>query len=140
MIPNPNPYYSPGTKYPKYKPPERIPQKRGISYPLRVVNGALGVSEDLTLIQEQIYSVLETQPGDRVLRQDYGLQDTTFDALNPTFLDVEIRRVIEKFVPDVDTVRIHGVLTDAENGIYRVSVYWTVRGIKQDPIILELNV
>ena len=67
-------------------------QKRGLTYPLQIVNGRLAVSTDLALVEEQIVSVLETRPFERVMRSDYGF-DPKISAellLSPTLRLTEV--------------------------------------------------
>lgn len=114
-------------------------QKRGLSYPLQISNGRLGVSEDLALVEEAILSVLETRPFERVMRSDYGFDPKIFDTMEPNAINARITFAIEKQVPEVSEVSVSGGIDTADAGLYNVKIKYAVNGVPAPPLSLTLN-
>ena len=114
-------------------------QKRGLTYPLQIVNGKLGISEDLALVEDQIISVLETRKGERVMRADYGFDPKIFDTLEPNAINARIAFAVEQQVPDVTNLEVDGGVSTAEDGVYNVVIKYSVNGIPVPPLSLALN-
>ena len=114
---------------------------RGLSYPLEVVNGNLKLSEDAQLATEHIYSVLETRPYERVMRADYGLQDNTFETMNPQAINAKISNAItEQVGGEVTDVRVQGAWQKGDSGIYSVRVLFKFNGITQPALTVSLAI
>lgn len=112
---------------------------RGLSYPLRLINGGLAVSTDLNLIKESIFSVLETIPSERVMQYPYGTPHLVFDTV-PTFgvvLEI-IRQALETQIPEVTRFEILGDID--EEGVGRVTINWEVDSLPQVPIQYQLTI
>lgn len=113
---------------------------RGISYPLRIVNGNLAVSENYDLITQQIKSVVETRFFERVMRADYGVGDHTLDVLDPGLINSEFQTSILEYVTNLTSLSVTGDwLTGGENGIYRVMIKYAVEGVPQPPLNFSLS-
>jgi hypothetical protein len=107
--------------------------KRGIRYPLQIVNGSLAVSTDFDLLREAIFSVLETRPLERVLALSYGTPSYIFDTIrDPGVICEQIRISLATQIPGVDSFSVTGSI--AEDGVMDVQVKWTVDSIEQPPI------
>ncbi len=112
---------------------------RGLSYPLEVVNGNLKLSEDAQLVSEHIYSVLETRPYERVMRASYGLQDNTFDVMNPIAINAKISTAIfEEVGGEIEDLRVEGAWQKGDSGIYNVRILYKFNGITQTPLTVSL--
>jgi hypothetical protein len=116
----------------------QLPSKRGLTYPLQIVNGNLAVSTDLDLVREHIVSVLETRPFERVMRLDYGLPDQVFSVVQPEIIDSKISSAIEREVTEVEDLKVMGEWYASEDGLYNVNIYYSVKGIPQPPLSLTL--
>ena len=114
-------------------------QKRGLPYPLQIVNGRLAVSTDLALVEEQIVSVLETRPFERVMRSDYGFDPKIFDTMEPTAINARIAAAVEAQVPAVSNLEVDGGVDVAEQGVYQVQLKYSVNGVPVPPLSLALN-
>lgn len=115
------------------------PSIRGIAYPLRVENGNLATSVDYQLIAQQIRSVIETRFFERVMRADYGVDDYTLSILNPGQINSDFRRAVISNVPVLSNLDVQGDwLTEGEDGIYRVSILYSVNGVPQPPLQFSL--
>ncbi len=123
--------------YHSRKPPP--PFRRGVSYPLAIVDGRLQLSSDLTLVREAIIQVLETRPSERVMRPTtYGTPDYTFTTTSDFQVQVEqIRIALDTQILAVDKFIVTGRL--GEDGVGWVEVQWVVLGIPQPPINFELR-
>lgn len=113
-------------------------QLRGLSYPLVVENGQLKLSEDDKLVSEHIYSVLETRPYERVMRADYGLQDRTFETMDPLAINAKITAAIVEQVKTVQDLRVDGSWQKGDSGQYGVRITYRINGVPQPPIVLSL--
>jgi hypothetical protein len=114
-------------------------RKRGITYPLTVVNGQLGYSEDLALVEEHIISVLETRPYERVMRATYGFDPKIFDTLEPNAINARIYKAVTSEVQEVEDLDVQGSVNTEEEGMYQVTLYYKVQGIPAPPLTLSLN-
>ena len=114
-------------------------QKRGLTYPLQIVNGRLGLSEDLALVEDQIVSVLETRPGERVMRADYGFDPKIFSTLEPNAINARISRAVETQVPSVSNMEVDGNVSAGDSGVYQVTLKYSVNGVPVPPLSLSLN-
>jgi hypothetical protein len=111
---------------------------RGLSYPLEVSGGSLKLTEDNRIVEQQIISVIETRPFERVMRADYGLSDGTFDTIEPAAIDAKISEAITEQVSGISDISVKGSWTNSENGVYNVEILYTVSGEPQPPLELSL--
>ena len=112
---------------------------RGLTYPLQTVNGNLALSTDLALIEQQIISVIETRPFERVMRASYGWDPKIFDTMEPNAINARLYRAIIDEVEHVDSLEINGHIAGDSDGLYRVKVKYSVDGIPQPLLNLTLN-
>ena len=118
----------------------KLPSKRGLSYPLDLDgDGNLAVSTDYDLVREHIVSVIETRPFERVMRLSYGLPDQTFNVIQPEVIDAKIAMAIEREVTEIEDLRVFGVWLAGEDGIYDVSIFYSLNGVPQPKIELSLQ-
>jgi len=115
-----------------------MPNIRGFTYPLQVENGSLMLAEDASIVEQQIVSVLETRPFERIMRAEYGLPDDTFETLNPSAIDSKISEAILEQVGGVSDLSVRGSWTGGENGLYVIDILYTVNGTPQPPLTLSL--
>ncbi|MDX1370881.1 MAG: hypothetical protein R3321_00335 [Nitrososphaeraceae archaeon] len=138
-IPRPNPDYLPGVNYRKINAPFNPPVRRDLKYPLTIRNGGLDTTTDNQILQEAILSVIETEKGERVMRQEYGLNNQLFQAVLGDVVDVEIKRSIEAQVTEIDEIVTRVNNDDLENGTLRMQIFWSTNGRSQVPVNLELS-
>ncbi|HEY9835444.1 MAG TPA: GPW/gp25 family protein [Vampirovibrionales bacterium] len=109
------------------------PAKRGFAYPLKAEDGGLKLSEDLDLIRESIFEVLETRWFERVMRPSYGIPEYVFTAVqNVDVVAEQIRQALETQVRDVDSFRVTGEITD--DGVMRLDIDYTISKVSQPSI------
>lgn len=112
--------------------------KRGISYPLQAENGDLKLSEDADLVAEHIYSVIETRPGERVLRRRYALPSFAFEGItNPSVIAGRIEVALVEYVSDPDSFTVEG--TYEESGLITIDIRYQLSKIAQPPIQFRLR-
>ena len=90
-------------------------------------------------MREHIVSVIETRPYERVFRQDYGLPDQAFKVIQPEVIDTKIAMAIERQVTEIEDLKVFGVWLAGEDGIYQVSIFYTLDGVPQPKIELSLQ-
>jgi hypothetical protein len=116
------------------------PSIRGLSYPLRVVNGNLSTSTNFDLKSQEIRSVVETRFFERVMRADYGVGDYTLEIIDPNQINSDFRSSIEANVQGLTALSVQGDwLTSGEDGIYKVYVLYEVGGVPQPPLDFSLG-
>lgn len=112
---------------------------RGLSYPLQITeDGSLALSTDYDCIREQIVSILETRPTERVMRQDYGMPDYPFTQTNPYVIAEYLRIAIETYVPYLTRLEVVPIAQDLERGTLTIKIYYEVDNFAQVPIEFEL--
>jgi hypothetical protein len=115
------------------------PSIRGISYPLTVDNGNLATSTDYALVSQHIRSVIETRYYERVMRANYGIGDYILDTLEPGLINSAIETSINENVAEVSGVDVFGDwITNGDNGLYRISITYSVNGVPQPPLNFTL--
>ena len=115
------------------------PSIRGISYPLRAVNGNLATSTDYELISQQIRSVIETRYFERVMRAEYGIGDYVLEILDPGQINSAIQYSILQNVAGLSDLSVTGDWRSAgDDGLYRVFIQYAVNGVPQPPLNFTL--
>ncbi len=113
---------------------------RGLAYPLRIENGNLAVSADLVSVEDQIISVLETRPFERVMRANYGFDPGIFDVMEPNAINARIYNAVKSHVKDVTALEVQGDFSKGDGGLYNVTIKYAVSGIPQPPLQISLSV
>ena len=114
---------------------------RGFAYPLQLnANGQIDLSEDISVVEQNIISVLETRPFERVMRADYGFDPRIFDVMEPTAINARIWLAVTTYVPAVSDLTVEGGIASADNGVYNVRLTYTVNGATAPPLNLSLNI
>jgi len=112
---------------------------RGISYPLRVLNGNLSTSVDFALITQQIRSIVETRYFERVMRAEYGIGDYVLEVLDPGLINSAIQYSILQNVTSLSDLSVTGDwVTNGDNGLYNVFIQYSVNGTPQPPLSFSL--
>ena len=72
-------------------------QLRGLAYPLQLDSkGRLELITDLGVIEQNIISVLETRPFERVMRATYGFDPGIFDTMEPNAINAHVAKGLAK--------------------------------------------
>jgi len=115
------------------------PSIRGISYPLRVLNGNLSTSVDFALITQQIRSIVETRYFERVMRAEYGIGDYVLEILDPGLINSSIQYSILQNVTNLSDLSVTGDwITNGDDGLYSVFIQYSVNGTPQPPLRFSL--
>lgn len=110
---------------------------QGFTYPLTIKNGGLSLSTDFDLIRQQIMSVLETRPFERIMRPNYGTPDFIFDAVNDVSIIVERITIALETQINGPTFAIEGAVND--DGVVTIAVNWSLNDIPQPPIEYRIS-
>ena len=112
---------------------------RGLSYPLRAVNGNLSTSTDYALVTQQIRSVIETRYFERVMRAEYGIGDYVLEVLDPGQINSAIQYSILQNVAGLSDLSVTGDWeTGGDDGLYRVFIRYALNGVPQPPLSFAL--
>jgi len=115
------------------------PSVRGLTYPLRAVNGNLETSTDYALVTQQIRSVVETRYFERVMRAEYGIGDYVLEILDPGQINSAIQYSILQNVAGLSDLSVTGDWRSAgDDGLYRVFIQYAVNGVPQPPLSFAL--
>ena len=115
------------------------PTVRGISYPLKVVNGNLSTSVDYANVTQQIRSVIETRYFERVMRAEYGIGDYVLEILDPGQINSAIQYSILQNVAGLSELSVLGDwFTQGDDGLYKVYIQYAVNGVPQPPLNFTL--
>lgn len=100
-------------------------QKQSLAYPLRLAaNGGLELATEHEVTQDRIRSILETRPGEMIMRSNYGLSDQAFTAIpSPDVISERIRQAIEIQMRGQVSVFVSSQLT-AEDGLLELQIDW----------------
>ena len=112
---------------------------RGLTYPLTLQNGNLGTSQDLSLVEQHIISVLETRPYERIMRGGYGFDPMIFHTLEPNAINARIHQAVTSQVPEVRELQVLGSIAPKEEGTYQVTLRYVAFGIPAPPLSLSLR-
>ena len=114
---------------------------RGLTYPLQLgANGNLELAQDIEVVEQNIISVLQTRPFERVMRADYGFDPRIFDVMEPTAINARIWLAVTTYVKQVTDLTVDGGLSTADNGIYNCRLNYVVNGVTAPPLNLSLNI
>ena len=112
---------------------------RGLSYPLEVKDGKLVAVEDFSIIEQNMISVLETRPFERVMRSSYGFDPKIFDTLEPNAINARINKAISENVLNATDVVVLGNVSTVEEGMYQVTIKYRVNGKTAPSLDLTLK-
>ncbi len=114
---------------------------RGFAYPLQLdSNGQLLLAQDISVVEQNIISVLDTRRFERVMRADYGFNPGIFDTLEPTAINARLWLAVTTYVDAVTDLTVDGGLASGDNGVYNVLLKYTVNGTTAPPLNLSLNI
>lgn len=115
--------------------------RRGFTYPMATDgNGSLALStdDDYALVYEAIYSVLETRPKERIMRNRYGTPDYSFSVVaDASFIPSRIRFSLTEQVADPDSFDVQGAYS--EDGLMSIAVTPTINSVEQPPVRFTLK-
>lgn len=98
---------------------------RSLKYPLELDgNGSLVTVERADVISQQIVSVLETRPGERIMLPLYGTRSHILNSLAPTVVASDIENQIQRWVNQAKnvTVTFNKDPNKFEDGILEVDI------------------
>lgn len=113
---------------------------RGLAYPLQIKNGNLAVNTDFASVEDQIISVLETRPFERVMRSNYGFDPGIFDTMEPNAINARIYEQIRREIPLVTALEVIGDFSKGDGGLYQVTIKYAIDGIPQPPLEIALSI
>jgi uncharacterized protein len=108
---------------------------RGWTFPVRTAGGGgIALSSDSAEIDEAIALILETAPGERVMRPDFGcrIHELAFAPINESTLGLAeqyVREALGWWEPRIEVVEVTALeeLSDAHVGLLAIGVKYIVR-------------
>lgn len=103
-----------------------------LSIPFRpdVTGGLATVRDPAQIVSQQIYALVMTRQGERVMLPDFGLPDYIFAVKGAAFvktLGYFLKQQIRKYIPGVGSVEVIEQMTGDEHAA-SVRVEWTLLG------------
>ena len=103
----------------------------GLAFPVRATGGELATAAYEEDVRESILIILQTNPGERVMRPTFGagLRDFVFEPVSPTTMTLVQNRVKESLIdwePRIDVQSVVVTPTDLLNGLI-IEVAYRVR-------------
>lgn len=104
---------------------------RGWAFPVAVADGRIASAEYEEDIRQAIRIILETDPGERVMRPDFGagLRALLFEPINTTTIALARHRVEQALIlwePRIDNIGVD-VRPEPKQGLLRIEVRYRVR-------------
>ncbi|HJU21572.1 MAG TPA: GPW/gp25 family protein [Casimicrobiaceae bacterium] len=102
---------------------------QGIAYPLAYdANGRLELSAGTKCVDDSMSSIMQTQPGERVMQPDYGADDVTFEPVTDVGRrKARLEQVIADHEPRVTSVDVTAQLGQDGNE-QAINVEYTIAG------------
>jgi uncharacterized protein len=106
---------------------------RGWAFPVAVAGeGDIALAEGPADVREAVRLILETEPGERVMRPDFGsgLRGLVFEPITTSTLALVRHRVeqgLTRWEPRIDVEQVRVVIDDAESGKLLVEIEYRVR-------------
>jgi len=104
---------------------------RGFAFPLRLAGGGIATAEYEEDIRQAIRIVLDTEPGERVMRPDFGagLRALLFEPINQhttALIRHRVEQALIQWEPRIDSIGV-GVRADPPRGRIDIDVHYRVR-------------
>lgn len=105
---------------------------RGWSYPVGVdASGAIAEAEYETDIEQSVRIILGTEPGERVMRPDFGagLRGLVFEPINTTtmaLVQYRVRNALVQWEPRIDSVTVN-VSANPPLGLLEIDINYRIR-------------
>jgi uncharacterized protein len=105
---------------------------RGFAFPVTVdAQGAVALAEYEEDIRQAIHIILDTEPGERVMRPDFGagLRGLLFEPLNSHTLALARHRVEQALIlwePRIDSIEVQ-TTAEPPRGLMTIHVHYRVR-------------
>ena len=106
---------------------------RGWAFPVAVdATGEIAVVADAEDIREAVRIIIETEPGERVMRPDFGagLRSLVFEPINATTIALVRHRIetaLTTFEPRIDQLTVSVTAEDAALGRLDVEITYRIR-------------
>lgn len=104
----------------------------GWKFPVGLKEGAFEMVSDDEDIKEAILIVLNTAPGERVMRPEFGcgIQNYVFSVINSSnlvMIENEVKRSLTLYEPRIELQEVKAEVDESEDGRLIVSIDYTVK-------------
>ncbi len=104
----------------------------GWQIPLGFVGGRLQTASDEACVEQAIWAILETAPGERMMRPEFGcaIHDLVFAAANPQLvgqIHAAVHAALTRFEPRIEVLGIDVAADDHEPGLLRIEIDYRLR-------------
>lgn len=104
----------------------------GWQTPLAFVGGRLQTASEQACVEQAIWAILETAPGERVMQPEFGcaIHDLVFAAPNPQLIGKihgAVHGALVRFEPRIEVLGVDVVADDGEPGLLRIEIDYRLR-------------
>jgi hypothetical protein len=104
----------------------------GWQIPLALADGRLQAASEEACVEQAIWAILETAPGERVMRPEFGcaIHDLVFAAPSPTLVGQihgAVHSALARFEPRIEVLAIDVVPDDGAPGLLRIEIDYRLR-------------
>jgi phage baseplate assembly protein W len=104
----------------------------GWQIPLAFSGGRLQTASEEACVEQAIWAILETAPGERVMRPEFGcaIHDLVFAAPNPQLvgqIHAAVHGALARFEPRIEVLGIDVVPDDDRPGLLRIEIDYRLR-------------
>ena len=104
----------------------------GWQTPLAFAGGRLQTAGDGACVEQAIWAILETAPGERLMRPDFGcgIHDLVFAAPGPQLvgrIHAAVVDALARFEPRIELLGVDVVPDDGEPGLMRIEIDYRLR-------------
>jgi len=115
---------------------------QGLAFPLQLdARGGLALASGERDIEQAIYIILSTMPGERVMRPRFGcrIHELVFAPHNPStegLAMLYVRQALAQWEPRIDVVRVDVVPDPAEDGVMLVEIKYSIKNTHDERSIV----
>ncbi len=104
----------------------------GWQIPLGFTGGRLMTASEESCVEQAIWAILETAPGERVMRPEFGcaIHDLVFAAPSPQLvgqIHAAVHGALVRFEPRIEVLGIDVTPDDSEPGLLRIEIDYRLR-------------
>ena len=104
----------------------------GWQAPLTFVGGRLQMASEEECVEQSIWAILETAPGERMMQPEFGcaIHDLVFAAPTPALvarIHGAVHGALTRFEPRIEVLGIDIIPDDGEPGLLRIEIDYRLR-------------
>lgn len=112
----------------------------GLTYPIELDgNGGLSLSSGYDRVAQQIFEVLDTRFGERVVRPFLGTPEVLFETISESVLQQTLKSQILSAIPYLREENLKLVVYMKDSGLCELTVFYSTDGVSQGMVKYQFN-